>query len=183
MASLNKVQIILPTDEGIVEYRTDISGWVGKNGRFYGKDEQLARYANSTHGICRVCESPTEHKWLICRSCQEKERYEKYLQLPYDVYMGEPVFSYGGEYFHTEDDLIDHLVDNELDEIELYPSKPIHLYQLDADYWDDCLAEDQEIPAELEVQIEKLNKVIGELNLNLQTFTEDTSKRITYKLK
>ncbi len=34
--------IILDTDPGLIEWKTNIEGWVGKDGKFYGKDKRAA---------------------------------------------------------------------------------------------------------------------------------------------
>ena len=46
--TLDKEKVMYDADD-IVEYRTNIEGWVDKNGRFWGKDENMARYHICTH--------------------------------------------------------------------------------------------------------------------------------------
>lgn len=65
-------KIILNTDKESAEYRTDIKGWVSKDGRFFGKDESLARYSGSTHRKCDKCESLIE-KTSYCEKCHIEE--------------------------------------------------------------------------------------------------------------
>ena len=39
-------KIILDTDPSVVEWKTNIEGWVGKDGRFYGKDKRFTSKVN-----------------------------------------------------------------------------------------------------------------------------------------
>lgn len=175
--------IVMSDDPGIVEYRKNIEGWVGKDGRFFGKDEAMARRLNSTHHKCD-CGEVIRHGWSKCDSCSYKSRKEKYDSLPYVKYNGEPVFAFdGGEYFYDEDALIDYMVDNELNEIDLYPSIEQHYFRIEPDHWVDVMPSesDEEIPVELERALNEFNKVID--SLPPASWTEDRSKRTSYKLE
>jgi hypothetical protein len=108
-----------------------LTGWVskGKDGRFFYKDEDLARYAGCTHKLCD-CGNIMKKGWTKCESCRNKLARERYLKYPYEEWQGEPVFeAFGSEYFFNEEDLIDYMTQDEddiIEEIELLKCDPIY---------------------------------------------------------
>lgn len=176
---MTKKEIVMYDDPGIVEYRTNIEGWVSKGGVFYGKNEHLARWANCTHKKCE-CGNVFTKAYNVCEECRTKKDEDKYNALPHEEYNGEPVFSRCGDFFYSEDDLTDHMVDNDLEEIDLYPTYPAYYQQVETDCWSDVIPEDGDIPKELEKALKELNKVIS--TLGPASYFEDRRKRTSYKL-
>src|ERR1700733_3026068 len=65
-------------------YRTDIKGWVSKDGLFYGDNpssEHGARWSGCTHMVCE-CGNVYGKGRVRCDSCQAKITSEKYYALP-----------------------------------------------------------------------------------------------------
>ena len=49
---------ILFTSDEAAKYTDGISGWVSRDGFFWGKDERAARYHGCTHVLCEDCGNP-----------------------------------------------------------------------------------------------------------------------------
>ncbi|MCE0850717.1 hypothetical protein LU689_12425 [Pseudomonas asiatica] len=127
-----------------------VTGWVDAGGRFWGKDEHMARYSGSTH---RQCEQNPEHPIHTtgrgCPACHEERRAENYAAMPKRVWAGEPITEYDGDrYFFDQDDLRDYLIEYEIDlaELKLVFCTPNYPSQIDPnDHFCDDLPEDGEI--------------------------------------
>jgi hypothetical protein len=148
------------------QFRTDIKGWVSADGRFYGNDEHIARYAGCTHKKCE-CGGETEKSYTCCENCRAKNRAERYNKLPFKEWDGkEPICLYDGdEYFFDEDSLVDFLYENEFNgsDVMLVICEPVyHSFASGEDFADDA-HEDYEPPDKLAKAIQELNKVIKEL--------------------
>jgi len=127
-----------------------VSGWVDANGRFWGKDEDMARYCGSTH---RYCKSNPDHPihatngW--CETCRTERMDKKFAEMQVRDWAGEPLVIYDGDtYFFDADSLRDYLIDSE-DEPEdarLCICEPNMPREIDpADYFSDDLPEDGEL--------------------------------------
>jgi hypothetical protein len=86
--SKTEEKVILITDDVAAEYRTDISGWVSRDGIFFGKDERTARWAGCTHVLCGDCGKPTIKGHIYCSDCNYKRIVEKYKALPQSTWDG-----------------------------------------------------------------------------------------------
>jgi hypothetical protein len=154
--------IVLDTSDEAAQLKT-ITGWVSRDGRFYGNDERTARYAGSTHSTCS-CGKLMTRMYTKCESCIRKQVVNTYDNLPFKEWDGvEPVCLYGGdEYFFSPDDVEWYLEDNELkpEDIMLVICEPNYLQAISSDYWEDVLHEDQDIPDELKKLVEEVNKYI-----------------------
>lgn len=110
--------IIVLGDESVVEYRTNIEGWVGKNGIYYGKDQlgkERAMYANSTH---KKCDCGNLFKInAYCETCREKKFKEKFLNLEEVEWDGESalVCFDDDRYFYSLEEAQEYCDDNEID--------------------------------------------------------------------
>jgi|GEM_PF-5724329 len=63
-----------------LEFRNDISGWVDANGKFWGKDDHIARWSNCTliKCNCEGCESYVLKGRLKCSDCANKISHKKW---------------------------------------------------------------------------------------------------------
>ena len=160
--------MILSTDPEAATFRTDISGWIDINGRFWGKDERMARYSSSTHSVCE-CGNITPKGWIKCSTCRGKIDLEKYAQLQFQEWDGsEYVYSQTGDkYFRDEDEIIEYCEDHGMtaDDLHLVLCEPNHFDELSGEQWDDILPEDSEgeLPKKLTDAINALNEVIKTL--------------------
>ena len=154
--------------EGIVEYRTNLKGWVGKDGLFYGEYEDRARWANSTHKLCD-CGKETGKSWTKCEWCRSRESIERYKALEFKKWDGKyPLCDWGGIYFFDADELYQHCEDSELkpSELMLTTCIPMPIPEVGDHIWEDWGTEDEgvfEIYSGLSDEVDKLNKYIREL--------------------
>lgn len=156
-----EIKIMFASDEA-AQLKT-ITGWVSRDGRYFGNDERLARFAGSTHDVCS-CGGIREKSWLFCPKCLHKKRREEYLSIPFKDYDGSPVYSHTHDkYFFDEDDLEMYLEDIEADSIDLVFCIPVNFCHLSYDYWENFLSDDQELPNELAKKVEELNAFIDTL--------------------
>ena len=160
-------EIVLDTDPSIVEYKTNIKGWVGKDGRFYGEDKGLAIYANSTHKKCDEGHIYSRG-WISCPECEAAKRPTKYMQMPFKEWDGEtPLCLYmSDQYFFSSDDIEDYLdcEDLESSDLELVICEPNYLWEVSTDYWEDVFPEDMDLKdvasKELVEKLKELNELI-----------------------
>lgn len=162
-------QIILPTSPEAASYRTDIKGWISRNGRFYGDGsggERTARYDGSTHNICIRCGSHCEKGWTSCQGCRDvldHERWEKLELVEWDGVTPLTLYK-GDQYFFDTESIYDYAETNDLkvSELDLVICIPNLAREVDQDYWCDEIAEDGELPSWLEDALEQFNKIIRE---------------------
>lgn len=150
--------------------KVTITGWLSSKGRFYPdqlqNNEHLARYDGCTHGKCE-CGNIREIHYTICKNCVYKKEVENYLALPKQDWDGEtPLYSesldkYYFDFDSIEDDMTEENIS--IDDMRLVICKPIYASQIDENYWYDDLAEDEELPDELQKAVDQLNKVIKSL--------------------
>lgn len=129
-------KIILFDSEEAAKYVTNITGWVSKDGRFWGTDERAARYDGCTHVKCE-CGNITEKGWLKCDSCRHKADIEKYNSFPFREWdKKEPVYSYAADkYFFEESDLEEYCDEEEVDpkDLRLVLCNPNYLSEVELD--------------------------------------------------
>jgi len=163
---MNK-EIILDTDSNLVEYKTDIKGWVGKDGRFYGKEKDLAIYANSTHKKCDKGHI-FKKSWISCPDCRELELPEKYLRLKEIEWNKEtPLCLFDTDtYFWNIDEIYDYAECEEIDikNLDLVICEPQHLWRIETDIWEDIIPEDMDLndyaSDEFIEKLKELNNII-----------------------
>ncbi|MFY0750155.1 hypothetical protein [Pseudomonas sp. NFX5] len=127
-----------------------VTGWVSADGRFFGADENLARYCGATH---RRCDVNPEHKIYevnsYCKECHQERRQAKFAAMPIKEWSGEPlVFFDSDQYFFDVDSLRDYLIESDIDlaDLQLCICEPNYPSQIDpADHFCDELPEDGEI--------------------------------------
>lgn len=143
-----------------------VTGWVSADGRFFGGDENLARYCGATH---RRCDVNPEHQIYevnsYCKECRQVRRQAKFAAMPIKGWAGEPLVIFDGDqYFFDEDSLRDYLIDSdiELADLQLCICAPNYPSQIDpADHFCDDLPEDGEIrDDQLLAAFELLNEMI-----------------------
>ncbi len=153
-------------------FRTDIKGWVSRDGQFYGDDpgsERGARWSGCTHQTCE-CGTVHEKSSTACPVCISKARDEKYYALPMvDWDETTPICVFDDDrYFFNVDSVLDWMTElkSEADkegamaEVQLVLCTPLHLHQLEEDVWADELPEDGELPEEVAQKLAELNEAI-----------------------
>lgn len=158
---MNK-QIMYESDES-AKFVTGISGWVDRNGHFWGDNEHLARWSGCTHKVCECGEIITKH-YTCCNTCQDKKRIERFSALEKKEWDGVTPLSLdsGDEYFFSEDELRDFMEEHDLviDQIQLRLCKPLKMPQVDESYFLDEMHEDAELPDTVYAALLKLNEAV-----------------------
>ena len=159
-------KIVLSTSDEAARYVT-VSGWADRHGRFWGKDERMARYCGATHMVCE-CGNVHEKTWTKCQACRDAASLERYLAMqerPWDD--GDPLYSDACDmYFFSPEELVDYVLDEPdrtYESLRLRLCKPNHPRQIDGtEYFSEDLPEDGDLPAQLADAFEALNAVIRE---------------------
>lgn len=138
--------------------RVTVTGWVSRNGRFYGEDERLARYDGCTHRACEKCGQPSEKSWLVCKPCRDKQDLERFNAMPEREWDGKAML-----YSDVEDRFYPSPEDIEGDksELRLLLCKP-QFASISLDHFCDILPEDGDC-AELEAAIETFNETVKDV--------------------
>jgi hypothetical protein len=159
-----KKQVLFNSDEA-AQYRTNLSGWVSRGGRYCGNDERAARYDGCTQMICEDCGKPCDKGWLVCKECSNKRDKKRYESLPVEVWneVGMIYSDAADRYFSNWDEVDDFLEDEggDIEGLRLTICEPQYLPLLDpSEFGCDSLAEDGELPDAVVDAIEKFNVVI-----------------------
>ncbi len=97
--------VILPESVEAATRRT-VTGWVSRNGFFWGEDERMARYDGSTHRKCEKCGQVAPKNYAYCDGCRLKEldeRWKALLQKEWDGKTPLAIFDSDTYFFHEED--------------------------------------------------------------------------------
>jgi hypothetical protein len=159
-------KIILPSDPEAATYKTDIKGWVSRDGFYYGEGEELARYSGSTHRACEGCGTPIQKNgYTKCGPCliaSDIERYNKRERRHWNGTDG--LFSEAyGEYFFDSEDLDDFCEDHDcsIEDLRLIICVPQYAREIDPkEYYCDDLPEDGEVPDDIIEIFDELNSRI-----------------------
>lgn len=155
-------KVILPDSPEAASIKT-VTGWVSRTGRFWGDDERTARYDGSTHKLCEKCGGLVEQRGY-CGPCADKKEVDKYESMqakPWDgVCM---VYSIAAEKYYSDpyeafDDLEGE--DAKIETMMLVLCEPNKIRLFDEDYFSDDLAEDGELPDEIEQAINAFNDAL-----------------------
>lgn len=142
-----------------------VTGWVSSTGRFWGKDERLARFDGSTHKICE--HNPAhgvieQRSW--CKACRGDKMTAKWDAMPRREYDGTPVCVFDSDtYFFDPEEISDWLLENDikLEDARLVFCKPCYPAIIDPnEHYQDDLPEDGKVSAALAEAFDALNKVI-----------------------
>ncbi|RAU43477.1 MULTISPECIES: hypothetical protein [unclassified Pseudomonas] len=143
-----------------------VSGWVDASGRFWGNDEDMARYCGSTHRHCKINpEHPIHATNGSCEVCRQERMDERFLKMEVRDWAEEPLVIYDTDtYFFDIDSLRDYLIDaeHEPEDARLCICEPNYPSEIDAaDHLCDDLPEDGELQDDqLIAAFELLNEMI-----------------------
>lgn len=156
-------QIVMNSSPEAAELKT-VTGWVSRNGHFFGKDERLARWDGCTHVSCNGCGAAVQKNRTLCEACRTAKEIERYAALPKVGWDGEtPLYSEAAdEYFFDRQELEDKLYDEDItaESLRLVICTPNYPSQIDYDHWCDDLPEDGELPDDIADAVTALNEVI-----------------------
>lgn len=157
---------VKPSDPTAATYRTDIKGWVSRDGHFYGDGvsaERTARYAGSTVSECKECGAVCPKSRIRCDACQAKATRARFDALPLLAEWDYPLALFDGdEYFFDPSELETFCDEREVnpESLMLVTCEPQHLREVEDDYWESELPEDGELPKEIAAALEAFNAVI-----------------------
>lgn len=161
--------IILPSSPEAATYRTDVHGWVSRNGFFYGDNqdsERLARLDGATHRECEQCGAVIPLRgYVVCPPCRHANQRERYAQRERREWDGQASLysETASVYFRDEDDIIEHLLDHggTVDDLMLLICEPERAYPLDPqEIYESILPEDGDLPDEIVAAFDALNEAI-----------------------
>lgn len=70
-----------------------LTGWVSRDGHFWGDDEHMARWSGATHRKCKnkPDDHPIHRTHSYCEECHKESRQAKFAALERAVWAGEPL--------------------------------------------------------------------------------------------
>jgi hypothetical protein len=159
-------EIVMYSDAKAAQIMT-LTGWVSRDGRFWGKDEHMARYSGCTHTLCK-CGAVIKRGYIRCDACSSKEWAGVYTTYPFKEWDHRtPLYDNNSDkYFFNADDIEEYLDEEGLtgDSLQLVYCYPNHLCEIDYSFWEDVLPEDCDLPKELMDLVEKVNEYCRKSN-------------------
>lgn len=165
-------QIVMRDSQEAAQHRTDIKGWVSRDGVYFGDDqnsERAARYSGCTHVPCDLCGAPIPKSRVRCQDCRELTDTANYKAMPHAEWDGEAMLysEVRDQYYSTPDDAAEDLDENQtLDDLRLVICEPNYVRPLDSDYCCDELPEDGDLPPEVEAAMEAFNQAVAGIVLS-----------------
>lgn len=160
-----EIKVMYASDEAA--HPETVTGWVSRDGHFWGKDEHMARWSGCTHLKCECGAEMSKH-YIRCNACQKKLRDTKFEALPIKEWDGKtPLVIYNTDrYFFTDEELSDYCDEEGVlaGNLQLMLCEPVRLHSIDPDdYCHDYLPEDtylEDVEPELAKAFHALNEVI-----------------------
>lgn len=92
------------------------TGWVSADGRFFGQDENLARFCSATHRRCKNnADHPVHEVRGYCDQCHSEKRAKVFAAMPTKDWDGEPLVDFDSDhYFFDVGSLRDYLLDSDV---------------------------------------------------------------------
>ena len=143
-----------------------VTGWVSADGRFFGENEDLARFCSATHRRCKNDpEHPAHEINGYCYQCHKERRDQVFAAMPTKEWADEPLVDFDGDnYFFDAESLRDYLVESDvnLSDLRLCICEPNMPREIDpSDVFMDDLPEDGEIlDDQLSAAFDLLNEMI-----------------------
>lgn len=173
--------IIFADSPEAAQYKTGLSGWVSRDGRFFGENEELARYAGSTHRKCECGEVFTRNSY--CRTCSDAKEREQFLKMPVVEWDGSAMLydQNTDKYFSEIEDILEHYENDEIDinGAMIIVCEPNYAREIESDYWCD------ELPGDLSFEecggvdaetVELLNKLNAKLKNTILSYSPGTNR-------
>lgn len=130
---MKKDKVVLYSSDEAAK-KVTVTGWLSSDGRFWGDDEHMARWAGCTHGVC-ACGNLYPRGYTICSECRAKKERERYYAMPEAEWDGASVLYSEAldEYFTDLDDVRDALYDRPDIDPMLVICKPNYAREIDGD--------------------------------------------------
>ena len=165
-------QIVMRDSPEAAQYRTDLKGWVSRDGFYFGdgpQGERTARYAGCTHVPCERCDAPTPKGYTQCRGCRDLIYIAKYEAMPRAEWDGKALLysEARDQYYSTPDDAAEDLEEDQtLADLRLVICEPNYVRQLEPDYCCDDLPEDGDVPDDVAEAMEAFNEAVAGIVLS-----------------
>lgn len=110
MKQSNITPEVIPFESDQAASIKTFSGWVDREGQYFGNNERGARYSGCTHIRCADCGTLVEkEQGICCHACAGKRRKKAHAKLPREVWNGADML-YSQEFdvcFHSKSDIED----------------------------------------------------------------------------
>lgn len=158
-------KIILAEDVEVEKVTVEMYKVKGDNTKYSTEDS--ARYAGSTHKLCK-CGNTTDKYYINCSVCRGKNETERYDKLEYKEWdTTTPLCIYGSDtYFFDIDSIYEYAEENEeeVSELKLVICQPNYLHEISEDYWQDIFPENWDEIAdgnkEFSQKLKEFNEII-----------------------
>lgn len=156
----NPEKIILYSSDEAAKLAT-VTGWVDRHGRFFGDDENMARWSGATHVNCKTCKGFALKGLSLCSLCDEKRIAAEKKVLPWN-YVNPITTKYGDERFFTKKEVLDWLRDNHLThkDVEFFHCAPLRLSEVSENYFGNNWTGDVKLPTAVAEALAALNATI-----------------------
>lgn len=177
-----KPDIIVPYSQPDLAVWGTVEGWIGKDGRYYGKtpaDEYHARWGQCTHLPCETCgELKGRSSW--CKPCDLVKRDAKYAALPRQAWDGECMLVPfdGDHFFCSPEEVLDWCAGEDVNprDLRLQLTYPKYAGPINpCEYYADDLPEHGEVPGEVAEAFDRLNKTLEAKKEVLGWFPDDAA--------
>lgn len=148
-----------------------LTGWVSRDGRFWGDDERMARWSGATHRKCKnkPDDHPIHRTHSYCEECHRESRQAKFAALERAAWAGEPLVIFDDDtYFFDVESLVDYCWENSVfpSELQLLICEPNYPPEFDlAQHCEEIMPEGDDyfcLPQAIRDAAEALNKAIKE---------------------
>ena len=167
---MNVSEMIVMRDSlDAAQYRTDLKGWVSRDGFYFGDDERTARYRGCTHVPCDRCGAPTPKVYKTCQGCRELTLIAKYEAMPRGQWDGQAMLYSEtlDRYYDTPDDAAEDLEDDQtLADLRLVICEPNYVPLIEPDDYCDMLPEDGDVPDEVAKAMDAFNAAVAGIILS-----------------
>ena len=160
-------EVVMRDSAEAAQWKTGISGWVSRHGRFYGDNpdsEQVARFDGCTHVKCIRCGEPVQKGWTACSECRSKRNMEKFLAMLESEWDGKAMlYSETEDRYFPDAESAEEFADDEggtVNDLRLVICEPVYTKPLDPDYFSDDLPEDGDLPQTVEDAVVAFNKAV-----------------------
>ncbi len=167
----NKSEKIVMMESNEAASIQTLTGWVDRQGRYWGEDEYQARWSGATHRKC--IKNPEEHPIHsthgYCEECHRESRQAKFAEMDRAVWTGEPLVIFDcDQYFFDIESLADYCLENSLlpSELQLMICEPNYPPYFDVEQHCEEIIPDggdvYSLPQEVLDAADALNKAIKE---------------------
>lgn len=160
------------TDTKMIKYDSEeaakqatVTGWISSNGRFWSKDEHMARWDGCTHVKC-ACGNYVDKMWTACNDCRDKHKQEMFEKMPKVLWDYQtPICIYDtDQYFFDEQELLDYCDDEDLkpEDLQLVLCKEEPRHKLNAaEFLEDSVHEDWDPSEDIEKAVVAFNEAVA----------------------